>query len=325
MRALICKEYGPPEKLVVEERPTPEPGPGQLAIEVHAAGVNFPDLLMIAGKYQVKTPPPFVPGAEAAGIVTAVGEGASRYKPGDRVIAMPLDGAFAEACIAEEHSTVPMPDGFDFVTAAGFAITYFTTAHALIQSAELQAGETLLVLGAAGGVGSAAIDLGKAMGARVIAAAGSDAKLEFARELGADDTINYTTEKLNDAVKALTDGNGADVVYDPVGGELAQAALRATAWHGRYLVIGFASGEIPALPANLALLKEASIVGVWWGTWAARDPAGQLDNMRFLAGLLAEGKIRPRVTESYPLDKFEAAFAAISERRAQGKVVLTFD
>ncbi|MEM8817797.1 MAG: NADPH:quinone oxidoreductase family protein [Pseudomonadota bacterium] len=325
MRALVCNEYGPPDTLAIEERPAPEAGPGQLAIEVRAAGINFPDLLMIAGKYQVKTPPPFIPGAEAAGIVTAVGDGVSRYKPGDRVIAMPLGGAFADVCIAEEHSTVPMPDGLDFVTAAGFAITYFTTAHALVQSAGLEAGEILLVLGAAGGVGSAAIDLGKAMGARVIAAASSDAKLEFARELGADETINYSTDKLNDAVKSLTDGNGADVVYDPVGGELAQAALRATAWHGRYLVIGFASGDIPALPANLALLKEASIVGVWWGTWAARHPELQLDNMRFLAGLLADGKIRPRVTESYPLDEFRAAFAALGERRAQGKVILDFD
>ena len=324
MRALVCKEYGTADELVIEDRPEPEPGPGQLTVRVHAAGVNFPDLLMIAGQYQVRTPPPFIPGAEAAGVVTSIGPGVSRFKPGDKVITMPLGGAFADVCVAEEVSTVPMPEELDFESAAGFAITYFTTAHALRQSADLQAGETLLVLGAAGGVGSAAVDLGKAMGARVIAAVGDQSKTGFVRELGADEVIDYAKHDLNESVKALTGKEGADVVYDPVGGDLALAALRATAWHGRYLVIGFASGEIPALPANLALLKEASIVGVWWGTWAAKHPAEQLDNMRFLGGLLAERQIKPRVTESFALNDYRKAFAAISERRARGKVVLTF-
>lgn len=324
MRALICKEYGTADELVIEERPEPEAGPGQLTVRVHAAGVNFPDLLMIAGQYQVRTPPPFIPGAEAAGIVTAIGPGVSRFKPGDKVITMPLGGAFADVCVADEVSTVPMPEMLDFESAAGFAITYFTTAHALRQSADLQPGETLLVLGAAGGVGSAAVDLGKAMGARVVAAVGGEDKAAFVRELGADEVVDYASADLNESVKALTGKAGADVVYDPVGGDLALAALRATAWHGRYLVIGFASGDIPAMPANLALLKEASIVGVWWGTWATKHPAEQLDDMRFLGGLLADGRIKPRVTERFALDDYRAAFAAIGERRARGKVVLSF-
>lgn len=324
MRALVCKEYGTADELVIEERPDPEPGPGQLTVRVHAAGVNFPDLLMIAGQYQVRTPPPFIPGAEAAGVVIAIGPGVSRFKPGDKVITMPLGGAFAEVCVADEVSTVPMPPMLDFESAAGFAITYFTTAHALRQSADLQPDETLLVLGAAGGVGSAAVDLGKAMGARVIAAVGGEDKAAFVRELGADEVIDYASDDLNESVKTLTGNAGADVVYDPVGGDLALAALRATAWHGRYLVIGFASGDIPAMPANLALLKEASIVGVWWGTWAAKHPAEQLDNMRFLGGLLADGSIKPRVTERFALEDYREAFAAISERRAHGKVVLSF-
>ena len=324
MRALVCTEYGPPEKLVIRELPPPEPGPGQVCIEVRAAGLNFPDLLMIAGEYQLKTPPPFVPGAEVAGIVTATGKDVTRFKPGDEVIAMPLGGAFAEVCVADEAATVPKPADLDFEEAAGFAITYFTAMHAFRQSARLAEGETVLVLGAAGGVGSAAIELAKAMGARVIAAASSAKKLEFAKALGADATIDYSTEPLNDAVKRLTDGKGVDVVFDPVGGELAQQALRATGWHGRYLVIGFASGEIPALPANLALLKEASIVGVWWGTWAAKHPREQIDNMRLLSELLENGEIRPRVSASVPLDDYLEAFDAIRERRAQGKIVFSF-
>lgn len=323
MRALVCPAYGAPDSLVIEDLPEPEPGPGQVQVRVHAAGLNFPDLLMIAGQYQLKTPPPFVPGAEAAGVVTATGPGVERLKVGDPVIAMPTGGAFAEVCVADEISTVPKPEALSFEEAAGFAITYFTTMHAYRQSAILNEGETVLVLGAAGGVGSAAIELGKAMGARVIAAASSAEKLDFARELGADETINYSEQSLNDAVKSLTGGKGVDVVYDPVGGDLATEALRATAWHGRYLVIGFASGEIPALPANLALLKEASIVGVWWGTWAGKHPGEQVENMLALARLLESGKIRPRVSASYPLEEYVDAFRTISERRATGKVVFT--
>ena len=225
MRALVCTEYGPPENLVIRELPPPEPGPGQVCIEVRAAGLNFPDLLMIAGEYQLKTPPPFVPGAEVAGIVTATGKEVTRFKPGDEVIAMPLGGAFAEVCVADEAATVPKPADLDFEEAAGFAITYFTGMHALRQSARLAEGETVLVLGAAGGVGSAAVELARAMGARVIAAASSAEKLEFTKALGADATIDYSTEPLNDAVKRLTDGKGVDVVFDPVGGELAQHYL----------------------------------------------------------------------------------------------------
>jgi NADPH2:quinone reductase len=324
MRALVCPAYGTVENLELRDLPEPEPGPGQVQIQVRAAGLNFPDLLAIAGQYQTKTPPPFVPGSEAAGVVTATGAGVDRVQVGDAVIAMPTGGAFAEVVVAEEFNTVPKPSELSFEEAAGYAITYFTTIHAYRQSARLEPGETVLVLGAAGGVGSAAVELGKAMGARVIAAASSSDKLEFATALGADETINYTEQALNEAVKSLTDGKGVDVVYDPVGGELAIAALRALAWQGRYLVIGFASGEIPALPANLALLKEASIVGVWWGTWAGRHPREQMANMQSLAEMAAAGSIRPRVSASYDLDDYVAAFGAIANRQAMGKLIFTF-
>ncbi|MDX1499843.1 MAG: NADPH:quinone oxidoreductase family protein [Woeseiaceae bacterium] len=322
MRALVCNAYGPPEALAIEERPDPEPGPGQLVVDVAAAGINFPDVLVIAGRYQVKTPPPFVPGNEAAGVVAAVGDGVRLFRPGDRVIVATRGGAFAEKCLADEHTTMPIPAGLDFEHAAAFSVTYGTAYHALKQSAALEAGETVLVLGAAGGVGSAAVEIAKAMGARVIAAAGSGAKLDFARSLGADETIDYSATPLREALKELAGDDGVDVVVDPVGGELAQQALRGTAWHGRYLVIGFASGEIPEFPANLALLKEASIVGVWWGTWAAKNPDTQLENMRELAGLIQAGKIAPRVTEVFAFEDYAAAFGAITGRRALGKVVL---
>lgn len=322
MRALVCNEYGPPEKLAIEEMDDPFPGDGQLLVDVAAAGINFPDVLSIAGKYQVRTPTPFIAGNEAAGTVSAVGSGVTRFAVGDRVIVATRGNAFAEKCIADEITTIPLPEQLDFVQAAGFVVTYSTSYHALVQSADLQPGETVLVLGAAGGVGIAAVEISKALGARVIAAASTDAKLEFARAAGADETINYSNAPLKETVKALTAGSGADVVYDPVGGELAQQALRATAWQGRYLVIGFASGEIPQFPANIALLKEASIVGVWWGTWAEKNPLLQVQNLQQLAGMLAGGSINPTVTESYALDDFVAAFEAITQRRARGKVVL---
>jgi NADPH2:quinone reductase len=323
MRALVCQEYGPPESLVLEERPDPQPGPGEVRVEVKAAGINFPDVLLIAGNYQVKVPPPFVPGNEAAGVVDAVGEGVKRIKPGDRVIATPQGGAFAEKCLVPEKLCLPLPEALSFEQGAGFTITYATTYHAFRQCTELKEGQTLLVLGAAGGVGSSAVEMGKAMGARVIAAASSEEKLQFARESGADETVNYSQVSLRDAIKELTGGEGVDVVYDPVGGELAQMALRSLAWHGRYLVIGFACGDIPAFPANIALLKEASIIGVWWGTWAARNPADSLQNMRDLAAMIEERRLAPRVTERYPLARYADAFAAITDRRARGKVVLT--
>ncbi|NND56081.1 MAG: NADPH:quinone oxidoreductase family protein [Xanthomonadales bacterium] len=325
MKTLVCKEYGPPESLVIEEHRDPAPGAGEVLVNIKAAGINFPDVLLIAGTYQVKLPPPFVPGNEAAGVVEATGEGVTRYKPGDRVIVLPQSGAFAEKCIVAEKLCLPLPDSMNFEQGAGFTITYATSYHAFRQSTQLKAGETVLVLGAAGGVGITAVEIAKSLGAKVIAAASSEDKLQFAREAGADETVNYSEVSLRDAVKELTEGRGVDAVYDPVGGDLAQMALRSLAWHGRYLVIGFASGDIPAFPANIALLKEASIIGVWWGTWASHNPDDSLMNMMELAAMVDKGVLSPRVTESYPLDRFADAFSAITERRARGKVVLTFD
>lgn len=325
MRALICEKYGPPETLVLKTVPDPQPGKGQVAVSVKAAGINFPDVLSIAGKYQVKSEPPFVPGNEAAGVVAAVGEGVTRFAVGDEVLFMSDGGAFAECCVADEATVIPLLPGLDFARAAGFTVTYGTSYHALVQRAGLKAGETVLVLGAAGGVGTSAIEIAKALGATVIAAASTDRKLEFARQAGADHLVNYAEESLNDAVKALTDKRGADVVVDPVGGEQALLAFRATAWHGRYLVIGFACGDIPAFPANIALLKEASVVGVWWGTWARKNPIEHRDNVAALSKLIVNGQLQARVSEAYPLDDYVRAFAAITERRALGKVVLTMD
>ena len=322
MRALVCNEYGPPESLTIEEMDDPVAGDDEVVIDVAAAGINFPDVLSIAGKYQVKTPTPFIPGNEAAGTVCEIGSGVSRFAIGDKVIIATRGATFAEKCVSKEQTTIPLPDGLDLEQGAGFSVTYGTSYHALKQSANLQAGETVLVLGAAGGVGIAAVEVAKAMGARVIAAASSDEKLEFAKSAGADELINYSEVPLKETVKELTDGNGVDVVYDPVGGELADQAFRATAWHGRYLVIGFACGDIPKFAANIALLKEASIIGVWWGTWAAKNPEMQTQNMEELAALIADGKLNPRVTESYALDDYVQAFGAITERRARGKVIL---
>jgi NADPH2:quinone reductase len=325
MKALVCKEYGPPEKLVIEDYPDPVPGKGEVLVDIKSAGINFPDVLLIAGKYQVKVPPPFIPGNEAAGIVEAVGEGVTRLKTGDRVIITPKSGGFAEKCVLAGKLCMPLPDGMSFEQGAGFTVTYATSYHAFRQSTVLKPGETVLVLGAAGGVGITAVEIAKALGATVIAAASSEEKLQFAREAGADETINYSEDSLRDAVKELTGGNGVDVVYDPVGGELAQMALRSLAWQGRYLVIGFACGEIPGFPANIALLKEASIIGVWWGTWGKHNPGDSLQNMTDLATMVGDGRLNPRVTESYPMDQYADAFAAITGRRAKGKVVLTFD
>lgn len=322
MRALICNAYGSTDDLLIEERDDPVADDDQLAIDIKAAGINFPDILAIAGEYQDKTPPPFIPGNEAAGVVTAVGKNVTGYAIGDKVIAAIRGRAFAEKCVADAQLVMPLPPELDFEQGAGYVVTYGTSYHALKQSAAIQAGETLLVLGAAGGVGSAAVEIGKALGARVIAAASSDEKLAFAKASGADELINYSEQALKESVKELTNGAGADVVYDPVGGDLAQAALRSLAWHGRYLVVGFAAGDIPQFPANIALLKEASIIGVWWGTWLAKNPQAQVQNMQELGALLASGKLQPRITESYAFDDFKQAFRAISERRAVGKVVL---
>ena len=323
MRALICKKYAPPSELSLEQMKDPIPTKSQLLVGVKAAGINFPDVLAIEGKYQVKTEPPFVPGNEAAGIVEAIGEDVTRFKPGDHVIVTSSGGAFAEKCIAEESTSIAMMPELDFAQGAGFMVTYGTSYHALHQSAKLQEGETILVLGAAGGVGITAVEIAKAKGARVIAAASSDDKLAFARDAGADECINYSKVPLKETVKELTQGKGADVVYDPVGGSLADEALRATAWHGRYLVIGFACGDIPKFPANIMLLKEASVIGVWWGTWAMKNPKLHFQNLNEIAALIKNGQLLPKITEQYPIDDYQDAFKVITERRAKGKVVLT--
>ena len=324
MRALVCKEYGPPEPdtLVIEDVDDPVPGEGLVVVDVEAAGINFPDVLTIAGQYQVRAPVPFVPGNEGAGTVCAVGAGVKQFAVGDDVIFTTRGGAFAEKCVADAHSVAALPGELSFEQGAGFAVAYGTSYHALKQSARLQQGETVLVLGAAGGVGITAVEIAKAMGAQVIAAASNEEKLRFARSAGADELINYAEVPLKETVKELTGGDGADVVYDPVGGDMAQQALRATAWHGRYLVIGFACGDIPNFPANIALLKEASIIGVWWGTWAAKNPQLQTRNMLELAQLVKDGTLTPRVTDSYLIDDYVEAFKVITERRARGKVVL---
>ena len=325
MKALICNEFGPTDNLVLAEAEAPTPAKGEVLIDIEAAGVNFPDVLTVQGKYQFKPELPFIPGAEVCGIVTAIGEGVTSRKVGDKVFATLQVGAFSEQCVVNEHATVALGATMSFEQGAGFAITYGTSYYALKQRANIQSGETLLVLGAAGGVGIATIQIAKAMGANVIAAASSEEKLDFACEAGADLRINYSTENLKDRVKELTGGKGADVIYDPVGGDLSEQAFRSIAWDGRFLVIGFASGPIPAIPLNLALLKGASMVGVFWGAWAARSPRESRDNFDELIAMVDSGKFSPLVTEVYPLDDFKAAFASISERRAKGKVILSND
>ncbi|MDG1164129.1 MAG: NADPH:quinone oxidoreductase family protein [Porticoccaceae bacterium] len=323
MRALVCKEFGPTENLALEEVNAPTPGKGEILLDIKATGVNFPDVLTVQGKYQFKPELPFIPGAEVAGLVTAVGEGVTSRKVGDKVIATLQIGGFAEQCVASEFASFEMGNSMSFEQAAGFAITYGTSYYALKQQAKIQPGETLLVLGAAGGVGIATIQLAKAMGAKVIAAASTEEKLDFACEAGADLRINYSTESLKDKVKELTGGKGVDVIYDPVGGDFSEQAFRAIAWDGRFLVIGFASGPIPAMPLNLALLKGASVVGVFWGAWAGRFPMESRKNFDELIEMIDGGKFSPLVTEVYSLDDFKAAFASISERRAKGKVILS--
>lgn len=322
MKALMCHAFGPIDSLRVEERPSPVPGPGQVLVDVKAAAINFPDALIVQGLYQVKPALPFSPGAELAGVVTALGEGVKRLQVGDRVIAAVGHGAFAEQCLADAAQVLPLLPGMDFDLGAAFVLTYGTSLHALRRIAALQAGETLLVLGAAGGVGLAAIEIAKAMGARVIAAASSAAKLELCRKVGADETIDYSSEDLRKRVDALTGGKGADVVYDPVGGALAEAALRATAWRGRYLVVGFASGEIPKMPLNLALLMERAVLGVFWGAAVRRDPGALLADMKQLAQWFAEGKVRPVISERVSLDGAAAAIQRLAGRQAMGKIVV---
>ncbi|PIE39308.1 MAG: NADPH:quinone oxidoreductase [Gammaproteobacteria bacterium] len=324
MKALICKEHGLADKLeLVGDWPEPELGDKEVLIKVKAASLNFPDVLMIQGKYQMQPDLPFVTGGECAGIVEAVGSAVKRYKVGDEVIFAGGVGAFAEKVAANENLVAPKPSALSFEQAAGVSIAYFTSYHALKQRANLAAGETLLVLGAAGGVGTTAIELGKQMGARVIAAASSEEKLALCRQLGADDTINYSEVSLKDAIKELTDGKGVDVVYDPVGGDFSEAALRGMAWNGRYLVIGFASGPIPKIPLNLTLLKGCSIVGVFWGRFTMEEPEENLTNIKELWALFESGKIAPVVNDCFALEDYEKAFDTMISRRARGKVILT--
>ena len=322
MKAVLCKAFGPADTLVLEEVASPEPKKNEILIDVHAAAVNFPDTLIIEGKYQFKPPFPFSPGGEAAGVVAAVGEKVSHLKPGDRVMALTGWGSFAEQVAVPAYNVMPIPKGIDFNSAAAFGMTYGTSMHALKQRANLQPGETLLVLGASGGVGLAAVEIGKAMGARVIAAASSAEKLEVAKAAGADALINYSEESLKDRVKELTGGQGADVIYDPVGGDLFDAAVRSINWNGRLLVVGFASGRIPELPVNLALLKGASVVGVFWGSFAQRQPQDNLANFQQLFAWYAEGKLKPLVSQTFPLERASDAINALATRQAVGKVVV---
>jgi NADPH2:quinone reductase len=322
MKAVLCKAYGPPESLVVEDVPSPTPGPGEAVIAVKAASVNFPDVLIIQNKYQVKPPLPFSPGSEVAGIVETVGDGVTSVKPGDAVFAITTHGAFAEKVTIEAQRLLSIPAGMDFATAAAFGLTYATSEHALVDRGALRAGETLLVLGAAGGVGLAAIEIGKALGARVIACASTDDKLAVCREHGADGTINYATGDLRERIKALTGGNGPDVVYDPVGGPYTEPALRSIAWRGRLLVVGFAAGEIPKIPLNLTLLKGCSIVGVFWGEFTRREPQRFAEAMQRLGRWYAQGRLKPHVSETFPLERAADALTLMAQRKVTGKIVL---
>jgi len=322
VKAVLCKQYGPPETLVVEELPSPRAGPGEAVVSVKAAGVNFPDVLIIQNKYQFKPPLPFSPGSELAGVVKEVGAGVSSVRPGDKVMAFTTYGAFAEEVKTDAARLLPIPDGMDFKSAAAFVLTYGTSDHALRDRGSLRAGETLLVLGAAGGVGLAAIEIGKALGARVIACASSDEKLAVCREHGADATINYAAEDLRERIKSLTEGQGVDVIYDPVGGAYSEPAFRSIAWRGRMLVVGFAAGEIPKLPLNLALLKGASVVGVFWGDFARREPKAFAGSIAQLGLWFREAKLRPHVSKIFPLEKAADALRLMAARQVKGKVVL---
>jgi NADPH:quinone reductase len=323
MKAVLCKQYGPPESLTIEEMPSPKAGAGEVVVSVKAASVNFPDVLIIQNKYQFKPPLPFSPGSELAGVIKEVGPGVSGWKAGDPVIAFTTYGAFAEEVKTGATRLLPLPSGMDFVHGAAFLLTYGTSEHALRDRGGLKAGESLLVLGAAGGVGLAAIEIGKALGARVIAGASSEAKLAVCREHGADATINYTSEDLRKRVQALTEARGVDVVYDPVGGAYTEAAFRSLAWRGRLLVVGFAAGEIPKLPLNLPLLKGAAAVGVFWGDFARREPQAFAASVQQLGQWYSEGRLRPHVSQTLPLEKAAEALRLLASREAKGKIVLT--
>ncbi|WP_420148481.1 NADPH:quinone oxidoreductase family protein [Spirosoma sp.] len=322
MKAILCRAYGPPDTLTLEDVPSPIPGPGEILIQVKACSLNFPDTLTIRNLYQFKPPLPFSPGSEASGIVKIVGENVTHLKPGDHVFTYGTHGGLAEERIADVRATIPLPDGMDFVTGASTLYAFGTSYHALNDRAQLKNGETLLVLGAAGGVGLAAVELGKLMGATVIAAASTDEKLAVCREKGATYSINYTTEDLRERIKEITQGRGVDVVYDPVGDQWAESAIRSLAWRGRYLVVGFAGGEIPKIPLNLALLKGASWIGVFWGMFAQKEPSLNQLNMQDIATWVMQGKIAPYISKRYSLAEAPQALTDMMERRIIGKAVV---
>ncbi|MEM7522542.1 MAG: NADPH:quinone oxidoreductase family protein [Pseudomonadota bacterium] len=322
MKALICEAFGPYAGHQVKDVPAPEMKKGHVRVSVRAAGVNFPDILIVEGKYQFKPPFPFTPGAEAAGVVTELGEGAEGFAVGDDVFFGSINGCFAEEIVVPAASLFKMPAGMSYEQASAVNLVYGTSYHALKDRAQLKPGETLFVLGAAGGVGLAAVQLGKAMGATVIAGASTDEKCEVAKEHGADMVVNYAREEIKETVRKLS-GGGADVIYDPVGDKLAEPSVRALGWEGRYLVVGFAGGEIPRIPLNLMLLKSADIRGVFWGQWIARNPDKHRQNVGEFLDMFAKGQIKPRISASYPLEDFVKAYDDIAERRAMGKVVLT--
>lgn len=323
MRAVLCKEWGGPEKLVVADVPSPPLHDGAVRIAVHAAGINFLDTLIITGQYQVKPPLPFTPGAEAAGIVTEVGAGVRDFKPGDRVMAMAENGGYAEEVVVAADKVFPIPGKMDFSSAAGFPITYGTSHVALDYRAHLKPGEWLLVLGAAGGVGITAVEIGKIMGARVIAAAGGAEKLAVARQYGADEVIDYSHEDIRERVKAITGGRGANVIYDPVGGDAFDASLRSVAWEGRIIIIGFASGRISQIPANIALVKNVDIIGFYWGSYQIHKPNVPKESFKQLLRWFEEGKLKPHVSESFDLKDVAVALERLKQRKSTGKVVLT--
>jgi len=322
MRALLCKAHGLPETLAVEEVPAPVAGPGQVLVRIEAAGVNFPDALIIQNKYQFKPPLPFIPGAEMAGVVVAVGSGVTRLKAGDGVCGVVSIGGFAEQIAVDEKKLFQLPGGAPMDVASALILAYGTSHHALKDRAALKAGETLLVLGAAGGVGLAAVEIGKLLGARVIACASSAAKLAVCMKHGADSTIDYSSENFRERVRELTDGKGPDVVYDPVGGDYTEPALRSIAWRGRYLVIGFANGEIPKIPLNLPLLKGCSIVGAFWGSFVGNEPKAAMAGVRELFEWLGDGRLQPEISARYPLADAPKALRAMMDRKVTGKIVV---
>ena len=322
MHAWLCENPVGVDALNWKEIATPEPKAGEVLIRIKAASLNFPDLLIVQNKYQFKPAPPFVPGSEYAGVVEAVGDSVQHLKPGQHVACLSGTGGFGTHAIAPANICMPLPDGFPFVDAAAFIMIYGTSHHALLDRAQLKAGETVLILGAAGGVGTAAIQIAKIAGARVIAAASNDEKCALCKSLGADETINYSQGNLRDAIKALTHGKGPDVIYDPVGGAFAEPAFRSIAWRGRYLVVGFAAGPIPSLPLNLALLKGASIVGVFWGDYAKREPEANKAMMGELAQWYASGKVKPVIDRTMPMAELKAAYAHMGSRGVMGKLVM---